>query len=398
MTDQKTATSTDAVHAGDTRDKPFDAVPQSIVQTATYTFRDTREVIALMEGTHPHDDRDEYGRYGNPTTRGVELRMAALEGTEDAAMFASGMAAIATSLFALLKAGQHVVFFKDGYRMTRELVTGTLAGLGVEHTLLDAGDLAALEGAIRPETRLVLSESPTNPHLSCIDLERLAAIVKPHRSVRTVIDATFATPVNCRPASFGVDLVVHSATKYLAGHNDVLGGVVCGPAGLVSIIRDLRGVIGTVCDPHAAFLVGRGLKTLALRVERQNATALAVARHLERHPAVERVYYPGLVSHADHAVAAAQMKGFGGVVSFVVKGGLAAACRTVDRMRLARLAPSFGGVESLVEPPAVMSYYELTPEERAGLGIAEGLVRLAVGIEEAADLLADLDTALRATG
>ncbi len=393
--DPKTATSTDAVHAGEERDKPFDAVPQPIVQTATYTFRDTREIADLMEGTHPRGDREEYGRYGNPTTRSIELRMAALEGTEDAAFFASGMAAIATSLLALVKAGQHVVFFKDAYRMTRELVTGTLASFGVTHTLLDAGDLDGLEKAIRPETRLVLSESPTNPYLSCIDLRRFSALARKHSKVRTMIDATFATPVNCRPASFGVDLVVHSATKYLAGHNDVLAGVVCGPAGLVSIIRDLRGVLGSVCDPHAAFLVGRGLKTLALRLERQNATALAVARHLERHSAVERVYYPGLVSHRDHAVASSQMKGFGGVVSFVVKGGLAAACKLVDRVNLARVAPSFGGVESLIEPPALMSYHEMTPEERARAGIAEGLVRLSVGIEEAADIVADLDGALR---
>jgi cystathionine gamma-synthase len=211
-----------------------------------------------------------------------------------------------------------------------------------------------------------------------------------------MVDATFATPVNCRPAAFGVDLVVHSATKYLAGHNDVLAGVVCGPAGLVSMIRDLRGVLGGVCDPHAAFLVGRGMKTLGLRVERQNATALAAAQMLEKHPAVERVFYPGLPSHPSHAVARKQMSGFGGVVSFVVKGGLAAGSRVVDAMKLARIGPSFGGVEALVEQPAVMSYYEMTTEERAALGIADGLVRLSVGIEETADLVADIEAALKA--
>jgi len=188
---------------------------------------------------------------------------------------------------------------------------------------------------------------------------------------------------------------VHSATKYLAGHNDVLAGVVCGPSGLVSMIRDLRGVLGGVCDPHAAFLVGRGMKTLALRLARQNATALALAQRLEGHPRVERVFYPGLASHPSHAVARAQMSGFGGVVSFVVKGGLAAASRVVDAMTIARIGPSFGGVETLVEQPAVMSYYEMTTEERAAIGIDDGLVRLGVGIEEAKDLIEDVENALR---
>jgi cystathionine gamma-synthase len=264
----------------------------------------------------------------------------------------------------------------------------------VEHTLLAAGDLDALPDALRPETRLVVSESPTNPYLACVDLERVAAACKSRRTVKSMIDSTFATPVNCRPASFGVDLVVHSATKYLAGHNDVLAGVVCGPSGLVSMIRDLRGVLGSVCDPHAAFLVGRGLKTLNLRVERQNATALAVAERLQGHPRVARVFYPGLASHASHAVARAQMRGFGGVVSFVVKGGLEAASRFVDRVKLARIGPSFGGVESLVEQPAVMSYYEMTSEQRSAIGIDDGLVRMSIGIEEAGDLIADLEQAL----
>jgi cystathionine gamma-synthase len=286
------------------------------------------------------------------------------------------------------------VLFRDCYRMTLEFTTDVLGRFGVEHTLLDAGDVAALPGAIRPETRLVLSESPTNPYLACIDLERMAAACKGHRTVRSMIDATFATPVNCRPAGFGVDLVVHSATKYLAGHNDVLAGVVCGPTGLVSLIRDLRGILGGVCDPHAAFLVGRGMKTLALRVHRQNATAQALAERLERHPRVERVYYPGLASHPSHAVARAQMSGFGGVLSFVVKGGLEAASRVVDAMRIARIAPSFGGVEALVEQPAVMSYYAMSTAERAAIGIADGLVRLSVGIEDAGDLIADVERAL----
>ena len=394
MSDRKGITSTEAVHAGDDKRKAFDAVTTPIVQTATYTFADTAEIVAHTEGRHPNQERGEYGRYGNPTVRALEKRLAALEGTEDAAVFASGMAAVTTTLFAVVRAGQHVVLFRDCYRRTLEFVTDVLGRFGVAHTLLDSGDLAALERALRPETRLVVSESPTNPHLSCIDLERLAAICQARRGVKSMIDATIATPVNCRPASFGVDLVMHSATKYLAGHNDVLAGVVCGSSGLVSMIRDLRGVLGNVCDPHAAFLVARGMKTLGLRVEKQNATALAIASRLAKHPRIEHVYYPGLPSHPTHPFARAQMRGYGGVISFVVKGGLNATGRFVDAVKLARIGPSFGGVESLIEQPAVMSYYGMTSDERAAVGIADGLVRLSVGIEEEEDLLADLEQAL----
>lgn len=394
MTERRSITATEAVHAGDDKHKPYDAVPIPIVQTATYTFVDSAEVAAYTSGKHSNPDRGEYIRYGNPTVRAVELRLAALEGTEDAALFASGMAAVTTSLFALVKGGQHIVLFQDCYRRTLEFVKEVLTRFGVAHTLLPAGDVAALPDALRPETRLVLSESPTNPYLSCIDLERVAAACRTRRTVKSMIDATLATPVNCRPAGFGIDLVVHSATKYLAGHNDVMAGVVCGPSGLVSMVRDLRGILGSMCDPHAAFLVGRGLKTLALRLEKQNATALAVASWLEKHPRIERVFYPGIASHATHAVARAQMHGFGGVVSFIVKGGLAAASSVVDAMKLARIAVSFGGVETLIEQPAVMSYYEMTSEQRQAVGIADGLIRLSVGVEDAADIIADLEAAL----
>ncbi|HXX70572.1 MAG TPA: aminotransferase class I/II-fold pyridoxal phosphate-dependent enzyme [Polyangiaceae bacterium] len=394
MTERKTITATDAVHAGDDKFKPYDSVPTPIVQTATYTFADSAEVAAYTSGKHSNPDRGEYVRYGNPTVRAVELRLAALEGTEDAAMFASGMAAVTTTLFALVKGGQHIVLFQDCYRRTLQFVKEVFTRFGVTHTLLPAGDVAALPDALRPETRLVVSESPTNPYLSCIDLERVAAACRARRTVKSMIDATLATPVNCRPAGFGIDLVVHSATKYLAGHNDVMAGVVCGSTGLVSIVRDLRGILGGMCDPHAAFLVGRGLKTLALRVEKQNATALAVAGWLERHPRIERVFYPGLSSHATHPVARAQMRGFGGVVSFIVKGGLTAASAAVDAMKLARIAVSFGGVETLIEQPAIMSYYEMTTEQRQAIGIADGLIRLSVGVEDPGDIIADLERGL----
>ena len=390
----KNLTSTEAVHAGEVRGEAYDAVVTPIVQTSTYTFASTAELQQYVEGTHAREDRGEYGRYGNPTCRAAERAMAALEGTEDSLLFASGMAALTTSILALTKAGQHVVFFKDGYRQTRQFVVAFLARFGVTHTLVDAGDLGGLAAAIRPETRLVLSESPTNPHLSCIDLAGVAAVAKAHRNVKTLIDATFASPVNCRPAAFGIDLVVQSATKYVAGHNDVLAGFVSGSGSLVSVIRDLRGVLGGVADPHAAWLVSRGMRTLKLRVDKQNENGLALARFLEGHAKVERVFYPGLASHPDHALAAKQMTGFGGVVSFIVRGGLPAARAVTDALRVPRIAPSFGGVEALVEPPALMSYYEMSPADRAAIGIEEGLVRYSAGVEEADDLVADLAQAL----
>jgi cystathionine gamma-synthase len=382
------------VHAGEPKSRPNHTLTAGIAQTATFTFDDSADLERYMRGEDADPEREEYGRYGNPTVGEVERRLAALEGTDGAVLFSSGMAAITSTILALTKAGDHVVLFRDCYRRTRQFVSGTLGRFGVTSSMVAPGDLAGLASAITPATKLVISESPTNPYLSCIDLAALVAIVRTHRGVRSIIDATFATPVNCRPANFGIDLIVHSATKYLAGHNDVLAGVVSGPQHLISLVRDVRHVLGAVCDPHAAFLVGRGLKTLALRMERQNVTAASIARALERHPNIVRVFYPGLSSHPDHAIAREQMRGFGGVVSFLVKGGGAAARRVVDGCKLARIAPSLGGVETLIEQPAIMSYFEMTPEERSAIGIEDGLVRLSIGIEEPRDILSDLESAL----
>jgi cystathionine gamma-synthase len=390
----KLAGSTEAVHAGEPRPRPHHTLAPSIAQTATYTFSDTADLEQYMRGEDKDPEREEYGRYGNPTVREVELRVAALDAAEDGVAFSSGMAAVSTAILSLVKSGEHVVLFNDCYRRTRQFVTKLLVRFGVEHTLVPAGDLDALEGAIRPTTRIVIGESPTNPYLYCVDLARLVGIVKKHGRIRTLVDSTFATPVNCRPHEYGIDLVVHSATKYLAGHNDVLGGVVTGPGHLVSLLREARGVLGSVLDPHAAFLVTRGMKTLGVRVERQNATALAVARALEGHRAVERVYYPGLESHPSHAVARAQMRGFGGVVSFQVRGGRAAASRVVDACKLATIAPSLGGVETLIEQPSIMSYFELGTEELAEIGIDAALIRLSVGIEDTDDVVRDVLRAL----
>jgi cystathionine gamma-synthase len=381
-----------AVHGGEPRVFPHDALTPPIAQTATYSFRDTAELVAYMEG---RIEREEYGRYGNPSVRALELKVAALENVEDAAAFSSGMAAMTSAILALVKADAHVVLFADCYRRTRQFVTGFLARFGVTHTLVPPGDLTALERAITDKTRLVISEMPTNPYNSCVDLESLARICKATRA-KTLIDSTFATPINLRPADYGIDLVVHSATKYLAGHNDVLAGVAAGGAALVSLVRDLRHVFGAVLDPHAAYLVTRGLKTLGLRVAQQNKTALALAEHLERHPKIKQVWYPGLVSHPHHALAKRFMSGFGGVVTFEVVGDLAAGSRLVDALRIPRIAPSLGGVESLVEQPALMSYFELSTAEREAVGIKDGLVRYAVGIESTEDILADVSRALEA--
>jgi cystathionine gamma-synthase len=385
---------TAAVHAGTPETRPSHTLTPSIAQTATYTFRDTAELERYFEGGDADPDRQEYGRYGNPTVLEVERRVGALDGAEDALLFASGMAAITTAMLALVKAGDHVVLFRDGYRRTRQFTVGLLARFGVTHTVVEAASLEGLEQAIGPKTRLAITEFPTNPYLRCVDLARFAATCRARR-VKSIVDATFATPLNAAPLAHGVDLVIHSATKYLSGHNDVLGGTVSGSRALISLIRELRGVLGGVADAHAAALIGRGMKTLGLRVERHNATGLAVARALEAHPAVRQVHYPLLASHPDHAVATAQLRGGGGVVSFTVAGGRAAASQVVDRFRLATIAPSLGGVETLVEQPAVMSYHELDEQELAAVGIDPALIRLAVGVEETEDVIADV---LRALG
>lgn len=398
MTDQskrRFARSTDAVHAGIDKQRPHNALAPGVAQTATYTFQSTADLEQYMRGEDADPEREEYGRYGNPTVRELERRVAAMEATDDAVAFSTGMASITSTLFALLSQGDHVVLFRDCYRRTRQFVTGWLGRYGVEHDVVPPGDLDAMEAAITERTRLVITESPTNPFNYCVDLAELARRVKAkNRRTKTMVDSTFATPINCRPHAFGIDLVVHSATKYFSGHNDVLGGLICGPGHLISLAREARDVTGATLDPHAAFLIARGTKTLGLRVRQQNESALAIAEMLEKHPSVERVYYAGLPSHPSHAIAREQMDGFGGVVSFEVKGGRAAASRVVDAADIPSIAPSLGGVESLIEQPALMSYFELSEQELAKIGISGALIRYSVGVEDTLDLLGDLEQAL----
>jgi cystathionine gamma-synthase len=388
--------STRAVHGGGQRRKAFGSLTTPIVQTATYTFRDTQELIDFMESKTwgDGDNREEYGRYGNPTIAAVERKLAALDGGEDAVLYASGMNAVTSLLLSVLPAGAHVVMTNDCYRRTRQFCQTFLSRFGIQTSVAPMGDYAALEAAIIPKkTRFIISESPTNPYLRIADLERIADLGRRYR-VRTLIDSTFATPVNQRPLEWGIDFVLHSATKYLSGHNDLLAGVIVGRADRIKALRDARGVLGGMPDPQNAFLLERGIKTLGVRVRQQNQTALAVARFLEAHPRIERVWYPGLESHPDHAVAASQLGGFGGVVSFEVAGDLKTTSRFIDSLQIPYIAPSLGGVESLIEQPALMSYYEKTTEERLELGIKDNLVRFAVGIEDTDDILSDLEQAL----
>lgn len=388
--------STRAVHGGTKRRKAFNSLNTPIVQTATYTFGDTQELIDFMESKTwgDGDDREEYGRYGNPTVSAVERKLAAMDSGEDAVLYASGMAAITSLLLSVLPSGAHIVMTDDCYRRTRQFCQTFLKRFGIETTVVPMGDYDAMEAAIIPKTtRVIISESPTNPYLRIANLDRIAKLGKKYR-ILTMIDSTFATPVNQRPLEWGIDFVVHSATKYLSGHNDLLAGVVVGRADRIKALRDARGVLGGIVDPQNAYLLDRGIKTLGVRVQQQNKTALAVAQILDDHPRIERVWYPGLESHPDHEIAMAQMTGFGGVVSFEVKGDLQATSRFIDRLKIPYIAPSLGGVESLIEQPALMSYYEKTSEERLALGIKDNLVRFAIGIEDTDDVLFDVQQAL----
>ena len=382
--------STRSVHGGELRQKPGHAITNPIVQTATYVFASTQEVIDFMEGK---TDREEYGRYGNPTKSVAEKKLAELDGGEDAALFASGMNAFTSVLLAMLSAGSHVVIMDECYRRSRQFCNQYLPRYGIETTLVKTGDCEALAAAITDQTRLIVSESPTNPYLNVIDLERVVAIAKARR-VKVLIDSTFATPYNQRPLEYGIDLVLHSATKYLGGHNDLLAGVVIGSRSLVSAIREFRDVTGGIVDPNSAYLLIRGLKTFALRMERHNRNGMAVARYLERHPRIRRVHYPGLESHPQFDIAKRQMNGFGGVVSFEVDAEMEGVVRFMDHLKIPYIGPSLGGVESLIEQPAIMSYYEMEPESRLAIGMKDELVRYSLGVEDAEDLIADLSQAL----
>ncbi len=384
--------STIAVHSGEARQKPGDSITDPVFCASTYTFSDTQSIIDFIEQNQP---REEYGRYGNPGEKVVEAKLAALEGAETAVLFSSGMAAIVGLLMAKLSSGDEVIFFDECYHRSRQFCREHLSRFGVKTIEVPACDYDAMEAAITPKTRMLVSESPTNPHLSVVDPTKFAGIGRRH-GVETLIDATLATPFNLRPIDYGIDYVLHSATKYLGGHNDLLAGVVAGSRTQLESVRQLRGIMGAVNGPQNIYLLLRGLKTFALRMQRHNENGLAVARFLDSHQRVERVYYPGLASHRDHAVAKASMTGFGGLITFLVKDAdWRATADIIDAVKIPRIAPSLGGVESLIEQPLVMSYFKYTPEDRQKFGIYDNMIRLACGIEDSGDLIADLDQALR---
>ncbi len=383
--------STIAVQGGEVRQKLAYAVPDPIVCAATYSFENTQAVIDFIE---QNQDRGEYGRYGNPNEKIVERKLAALEGAERGLLFSSGMSALVCLLMTKLNSGDEVVFFDECYHRSREFCTKHMSRFGVTTHQVKTGDFSAMERAINSRTKLLISESPTNPHLSVIDLERFVDVGRRH-GVETLIDATLATPYNLQPITYGVDYVLHSATKYLAGHHDLLAGVLLGSRQKLADVENLRGILGCISSAWNCYLLQRGLKTFELRMQRHNDNGQRIAEFLSKHPKVKCVYYPGLSSHSGYEIATKTMRGFGGLVTFeLLDQDWRAAARVVDACRIFRIAPSLGGVDSLIEQPLVMSYYTQTPENRQKFGISDSMIRIAAGIENAEDLLADLEQAL----
>jgi cystathionine gamma-synthase len=378
-----------AVRAGEEAAGAHRATQVPIVYSAAYGYPDVDTWLDVALG---RAEGHIYSRNTNPTVAAFEEKVRILEGAGAATSFATGMAAVSNTLFALLAPGERVVSVKDTYGGTNQMFVDFLPRIGVEVELCDTSDFEQIEAAVARGCRLLYLESPTNPTLKVMDIARLSAAAHEAGAI-VVADNTFATPINQNPLALGTDLVLHSATKFLGGHADALGGVLCGPAELIKKVYHYREITGASLDPMAAWLLVRSLKTLALRVRQQNENALAIARWLQGQSAVQAVNYPGLETHPDHDVAERQMRGYGGVLSFSLHGGFDAVKRVLPRLRLAHLAANLGAVETLAGVPATTSHVECTAEERAAMGIPEGLVRYSVGIEDVADLIADLEQA-----
>ncbi|GAB2287764.1 cAMP-dependent protein kinase regulatory subunit Cgs1 [Dionaea muscipula] len=382
-----------AVHGGERLGRAIvtDSITTPVVNTSAYFFKNSDELIDFKEKRH---QSYEYARYGNPTTAPLERKISALEGAESTLFMASGMCASTVMLLALVPAGGHIITTTDCYRKTRIFVEGFLPKMGIKATVIDPADIEGLKSALAVNNvTLFFSESPTNPFLRCVDIQLVSELC--HRKGALVcIDGTFATPLNQKALALGADIVLHSATKYIAGHNDVLGGCLSGREDLIAEIRNMHHIIGGTLNPNAAYLINRGLKTLHIRMREQNSTALRIAELLESHPKVKRVYYPGLPSHPEHELAKRQMSGFGGVVSFEVDGDLNTTKNFVDALEIPYIAPSFGGCESIVDQPAIMSYWDLSQAERLTYGIKDNLVRFSFGLEDFKDLQADILQAL----
>jgi len=378
---------TEAVRGGNEPQKKNGPLSTPIYQTSTFEVTDSDQQVRATSTDMF------YTRYGNPTHTVAEKAIAELEGADAALLFASGMGAITTSLLALLKSGDHVVAQRDIYGGATKFLSQWLPKLGIETTFVDTTEYDQHARAIRPNTKLLYLESPTNPILRVVDLKKITALARQHNLI-SFIDSTFATPINQRPADFGVDLIMHSGTKYFAGHSDLICGIVAGRHDLIENIHSTRTTLGGTMDPHAAWLLLRGIKTLAVRVQRQNDNALRVAEFLARQSKVRRVHYPFAEGHPQRALAMEQMHGGGGVLSFEVEGTGEDAKRFSEALHLFTLAPSLGGVDSLVSLPVLTSHAMISAEQRAKMGVTEELVRLSVGIENAGDLIADLEQAL----
>jgi cystathionine beta-lyase/cystathionine gamma-synthase len=387
MKPHKRRQETEAVRGGTDLGKKNGPLSTPIYQTSTFEVTDSDEQVRATT-----TDRF-YTRYGNPTHTVAESSVAELEGADGALLFASGMSAITTSILALLKSGDHIVAQRDIYGGTTKFFSQWLPKLGIETTLVDTTEYDQHERAIRTNTRLLYLESPTNPTLRVVDLRKTAALAK-RCNLITLIDSTFATPINQRPLEFGIDLVMHSGTKYFGGHSDLICGIVAGRRDLIQKIHETRTTLGGTMDPHAAWLLLRGMKTLAVRVQRQNENALRVAQFLAQHSKVRRVHYPFVEGHPQRALAMEQMAGGGGVLSFEVDGSGEEARHLAESLHLFTLAPSLGGVDSLVTIPVLTSHAMISAEQRQKMGVTEQLIRLSVGIESAEDLIADLEQGL----
>jgi len=382
---------TAAVHGGSELKKKNGPVGTPIFQASTFEVTDNEEQQRVTT-----TDRY-YTRWGNPTNTAAEEAVAAVEGTEAARTFASGMGAITCTVLGLLKAGDHIVAQRDVYGGVMKFFSEWLPRVGIETTFVDTNDFSQAERAIRANTKLLYLESPTNPSLRVVDFKKAAALARAHKLI-SMIDSTFGTPINQRPTEYGIDLVMHSGTKYLSGHADLTCGVVCGRQELMQQLWETRTTLGNCMDPHAAWMLIRGLKTLAVRVARQNENALRVAEFLEQHAKVRRVHYPWLKSHPEYAIAREQMSGGSGMVTFEVEGTGEDARRVSEALRLFTLATSLGGVESLVSIPVLTSHAMISAEQRKEMGVTEQMVRLSVGIESGEDLIEDLERALEAAG
>ncbi|HUQ86909.1 MAG TPA: aminotransferase class I/II-fold pyridoxal phosphate-dependent enzyme [Vicinamibacterales bacterium] len=382
---------TKLIHAGegvDTGATPSLTTP--IYETSTFVFDSVADVIKYQDGKL---NGYLYSRYENPTVVSVEQKVAAVDGAETSLLFSSGMAAISTALLTLLKSGDEIICCSAIYGGTFHIIEDLLPKLGITRRFISIEELTRVGTMIGPKTRIVWFESPINPTLRCVDVRAIAAACKTAGAL-SVIDNTFASAINQPVLSMGIDLSMQSCTKYLNGHSDVTGGVLSGSAALMAPIARMRRLLGGVMDPLPAFALGRGMKTMPLRVAQHNANALTVAQFLEGHRAIERVYYPGLASHPDHAIAAKQMSGFGGVVTIDVKGGKDGAFRVYDKLKVVKRAASLGGVESICSLPILTSQYGLTDDELVKAGVSKGMMRMSIGLEDAGDLINDLDQAL----